>query len=869
MKVAFTWFHVLLQTINNYSQLPSYFSGENDCDTDKEEVFMKRIRMTLPLIMVLSLTLALYNSYAQKAEELLPKAIQQEEVKGELYDAIKTYQLILDKYPDNREICAEALLHLGICYEKLGLDQARQTYQQVISKYPEQEDKVVMARDRIYRLNAYNAILLAEAEGHLKKGNELFKRWEYDSAIKEYENVVNSGPNSELALNARYCIGQSLYRTGNYEKALATFTKIIDDNPKSNIAPVTELMVAQVRSAIEEDAPNRTISPYPDKDTVVDPETGITFTKMETLTGESDIITYTSDLNISPNGKFLLFGNMVVPMDGTTPFELIDFNSNKLNVTRGTWSPDGTKAAFFSGDALCIVPVSPETGHPTGPLKKIIKAKLKYQSNPGWSPDGKKLTYYLEGDLWTVGSEGNDLRQITKSQIGELGPAWSYDGNTIAFGYAHGNIGLYNIENEKISDLAETGYRCFPVWTPDGNWIVGDQFGLLHFYNLDNKSELEFSLPKEAGHFFSWSRDRKKMLFFRTSYFGNTGLKIASPDGGPSFEPVHLLTNWGTARWSNDSKLMAVQGEDENEEIAMRILPLEGGKSFIINLDNLTEGKPFPFTISAGLNKLLFNVKRDDGKEDLYVVPISAKEARTTGPAVKIFDGWDREGAYNIVISLSPNGEKVALKHEEDIWITSTNGDDPVKMPEKGSYLKWTDNSKALLINNSGWNLIENPGPESRIIKLLDGGKEIECRWANIDISPDNSLCAVLSDDQIKIIPIDRNKATQVLDISGLKLKECIYPAWSPDGKSIAFIGMEETDDPNSFPDGKYYIYNCPFDGSKPVRVAPDDYFPKSELTWSPDGKWIAYSVDKSVKVRPESTIWEADFDEIISKLAK
>jgi len=36
-------------------------------------------------------------------------------------------------------------------------------------------------------------------------------------------------------------------------------------------------------------------------------------------------------------------------------------------------------------------------------------------------------------------------------------------------------------------------------------------------------------------------------------------------------------------------------------------------------------------------------------------------------------------------------------------------------------------------------------------------------------------------------------------------------------------------------------------------------YFPLS-----PDGKWIAYSPEVVDKVRPESTLCEADFDEIL-----
>ena len=829
---------------------------------------MKR-KKALILIVVLSLILTGYNSFAQTAEELLPKAIQLEEVKGELYEAIETYRLILDKYPDNREVCAEALLHLGMCYEKLGLDQARQTYRQVISKYPEQEDKIAVARERISRMDTYTAELLAKAEEHLKKGNELFKRWEYAEAIKEYENAVTCGPNTEMALNARYCIGQSWYRAGKYNEALATFTKLIEENPGSSIAPVTELMVAQVKYAMKNSDNSGNGQLHPDENTIVDMETGITFTKVKTLTGRSDIIPYRGGLNISPNGKFLLFGNMVVPMDGTAPFDLIDYESTGVMATRATWSPDGTKAAFYSGDALCVVPVSPETGHPTNPLKKIVEAELQYHGKPGWSPDGEKLTYYYLGNLWIVGSEGNDLRQITKTQINEVGPKWSPDGNTIAFGYAGGNLGLYNIKNEKISELAETEYQCFPVWSPDGKWIVGDQFGKLHFYNLNNKKELEYSTPNEVGSFFSWSNNRNRMLFFRTSYFSDGQFKIASSEGGPSFEPVPLLTNWWTVRWSKDSRFIAVQGEDDNGDIAIRIVPLSGGNSKLIHLDDLPDGKPFPFSASSNLEQLLFSIRIDKKKEDLYVVPVSAEEASITGPAVKIFDGWYREGAYNIILSISPNGEKVALIQEGDIWIAYTNGDKPIKIPERGSYVRWTDNGEALLINASGWILIENPGPHGKMIELLDDGKEIECRWTNIDISPDNSQYAVLSDDQIKIIPIETNKASQVLDISSLKLKSCYDLNWSPDGNNLAFIGTKETDDYTSSPDDKSQIYKIPVNGDPPVRIAADDDGYKDYLSWSPDGKWIAYSPEEPVKVRPESTIWEADFDEILEKLAK
>jgi Tol biopolymer transport system component/outer membrane protein assembly factor BamD (BamD/ComL family) len=851
-----------------------HIGGEQFLFTKKLEVKMSCIT-TIALCMAIGLILGNYQAFAQTAEEFLAQGMQLEEVKGELDRAIEIYQTIIVKFPDNRLIAAKALLHIGLCSEKLGLKQAQQTFQDVINKYPEQKDEVALAKERVVYLNAFVADISKMAEQHLKKGNELFNQWEYESAIEAYKNAIKVDPNNPLALNARYYIGQSWFKAGQYDTALATFKKLIEEFPESNITPVTELMVVQVEHAMKNNKNPGMANDYSDENEIVDPETGITYRKIKTLTGASDIITYTTDLNLSSNGKFLLFGNMVVPMDGTAPFELIEFKSTGIKATRGTWSPDGKQAAFYSGDALCVVPISPETGHTTGPLIKINKVELKWQSNPGWSPDGKKLTYYGPGgDIWTIDADGSDLRQISNSDDREIGPAWSPDGKTIAYGIGNMGIGLYNIEKVKSSEFVEVGSRCFPVWSPDGKWIM-QNWQKLHFYNLNDKSEFEFSTPQEAGDFFSWSPEGKKMLFFHTSYHGASGLKIASSTGGPSFEPVPRLINWGTAGWSGNSKLMAVQGEDEKGEIAFRIVPLTGGESFLINLDNLTNGKPFPFGISTNLKKLLFEIDRNDGKKDLYVVPISAEEARATGPAVKIFDGWYREGAFNIITSLSPDGEKVALIHEGDIWIAYTNGDNPIpvkNIPDRGGYIRWAPDGKVLLFDtSSGWSLLENPGPQGKIIRLLDEGKEIECRHWNIDISPDKSRFAVLSDEQIRIIPLDNSKSNQILNFRELKLSQCSELNWSPDGENLAFIGMKKTktDDPVLYAEGKYQIYNIPVNGGQPIRVASDDDGYKWALSWSPDGKWISYSPEEPVKVRPESTMWEANFNEIKEKLLK
>jgi Tol biopolymer transport system component len=58
-------------------------------------------------------------------------------------------------------------------------------------------------------------------------------------------------------------------------------------------------------------------------------------------------------------------------------------------------------------------------------------------------------------------------------------------------------------------------------------------------------------------------------------------------------------------------------------------------------------------------------------------------------------------------------------------------------------------------------------------------------------------------------------------------------PAWSPDGKRIAFVS-----DRDGSPFGQVYVADA--DGSDPRQVS-DDGLGKTGVAWSPNGKWIAY----------------------------
>jgi Tol biopolymer transport system component len=72
-------------------------------------------------------------------------------------------------------------------------------------------------------------------------------------------------------------------------------------------------------------------------------------------------------------------------------------------------------------------------------------------------------------------------------------------------------------------------------------------------------------------------------------------------------------------------------------------------------------------------------------------------------------------------------------------------------------------------------------------------------------------------------------------------------PAFSPDGRWIAYLDRV----PGRMADGLYLTH---LDGSGRRLVAQLDYWPVSSVTWSPDGKWLVFTVLNTDLITPTST---------------
>ncbi len=112
---------------------------------------MKPIFSTIILVAAL-LAVNTYTSTAQTPEQLYQKGLGKEEGEGALQDAINLYNQVADNSNASISVRAKALLHIGMCYEKLGTKEAVKAYQRLLANFPTQKNEVNIARERLSRL---------------------------------------------------------------------------------------------------------------------------------------------------------------------------------------------------------------------------------------------------------------------------------------------------------------------------------------------------------------------------------------------------------------------------------------------------------------------------------------------------------------------------------------------------------------------------------------------------------------------------------------------------------------------------------------------------------------------------------------------
>jgi Tol biopolymer transport system component len=177
---------------------------------------MKRFFILLAVITLAALSITAFAQRAKDAEVLYHRGVQLEEVKGELKEAIAVYEKLLKEFVNVRPIAAQALLRMGICYEKLGQKESQAAYQRILRDFADQAEIVAQARVRLAALIGPGGVgglvtrrVLTDASGVggvLTKDGKYIRGidWntgdvvQFEIASGQRTRIKNTGPWSEM-----------------------------------------------------------------------------------------------------------------------------------------------------------------------------------------------------------------------------------------------------------------------------------------------------------------------------------------------------------------------------------------------------------------------------------------------------------------------------------------------------------------------------------------------------------------------------------------------------------------------------------------------------------------------------------------------
>jgi Tol biopolymer transport system component len=567
-------------------------------------------RKTLTIIMAISMILGSYQSVAQTAGELFSKAIQLEEVKGELEKAIEVYQTIITQFSADRQIASKAQLHIGLCYEKLGNTEARKAYELVLSDYADQAEPTKMARERL-------KALIGGSGGTAARSTEVSMR-----------QIWVAGKDMPICISpdGRYVVF-GVYDSGNLwlrDLQSGEQRQITRDGSRA------EGMIASTYAAISQDG-NWIAYNWWNK--------GYQELRLSKLDGSS--------MRILHNGQ-----------DGRT-----------LYVTPTAWMPDGLKILAISFKNLVYSPHIISLSD--GSVRDIGQPE---PGSVIWgypSPDGRHIAYSLNEDIFVYNTATEQDSVIIKTPSADGMVGWTPDGSGIMFvSNRSGSRDLYllGIQNghphgEPQLLRRDLGDPLYLYVTRDGRLFQTENKGTWDSYTVpvDKQTGKLTSTPSLVApgysrtNFPAWSPDGKMLYYSRYKLTeGNRPLVlvIRSEETGLTREiiPNPELPFWHTPILSPDGSQFLVTGADQKGNSGVFTIDSESGAvSQLLGISSANDAvDPNPNWSPDG--KVIFYMIRSSEKREELII---RRKDITTGEEKEV-----HRGIFYNQIKISPDGTR-------------------------------------------------------------------------------------------------------------------------------------------------------------------------------------------------------------------
>lgn len=276
-----------------------------------------------------------------------------------------------------------------------------------------------------------------------------------------------------------------------------------------------------------------------------------------------------------------------MPTSLRTPLSVLLVALVALAVFAATAAAAPKEVAYVcKGEDICLL----DPDNPSANVNLTDNGTTSFESDPVWSPDGKRLAFVAEytskfpqeENVFTMepdatGNAANIAVQVTHFTNGLVATtelAWSPDGSKIALVRGNASAGsnpIYVVNSDGSSasatKVAEGGQH--PTWSPDSAKIAFSHSNQVFLVNPDNSSPAT-PLSGATGEEPAWSPDGSKIAYGRS--FAN--IQIIASGGGT---PLTITNNsqFAFASWSPSGAQLAFH-ETTGENSYFQIVNADG-----------------------------------------------------------------------------------------------------------------------------------------------------------------------------------------------------------------------------------------------------------------------------------------------------
>ena len=179
----------------------------------------------------------------------------------------------------------------------------------------------------------------------------------------------------------------------------------------------------------------------------------------------------TVGINVFSNKSEGPVGIDIVELDLNTKITTrLTFNGNSLEEIKPKYSHDGNQIVFRTRDTTNDIYVMNSDG---SDLKKIVESA----SNPDWSPDGKKIVYYVidPESVWVINPDGTGKKLIYRDYDYSISRKfrWTSDSKYLLLNNRTNIITGVNIDDPTdIEYIYDPVAHWDPEYSPDGNYVT-------------------------------------------------------------------------------------------------------------------------------------------------------------------------------------------------------------------------------------------------------------------------------------------------------------------------------------------------------------------------------------------------------------